>query len=118
MRLNFEIISQDPPATSSPIVTDAVRQAVKGLSSGVSMMDMVSHAYHDSLFIAQVTATAMIFVPCKNGWSHRPDEYASPLDIANGVRVLALTMAELAGPGPNGEGVSMVVSAKGGHDEL
>ena len=20
----------------------------------------------------------MIFIPCRNGWSHRPDEYASP----------------------------------------
>jgi ureidoglycolate amidohydrolase len=38
----------------------------------------------------------MIFIPCKNGWSHRPDEFASARDIANGVHVLALTMAKLS----------------------
>lgn len=39
----------------------------------------------------------MIFIPCKNGWSHRPDEFSSAKDIANGVAVLAHTMASLAG---------------------
>lgn len=39
----------------------------------------------------------MIFIPCRNGWSHRPDEFSSPTAIAGGVRVLALTMAELSG---------------------
>ena len=39
----------------------------------------------------------MIFIPCRNGLSHHPDEYASPEDIARGVRTLALTLAQLAG---------------------
>lgn len=34
---------------------------------------------------------------CRNGWSHRPEEYASPDHIATGVTVLAHTMARLAG---------------------
>lgn len=41
-------------------------------------------------------AAGMIFIPCKNGWSHRPDEFATEKDIGNGVAVLALTMAELS----------------------
>lgn len=47
--------------------------------------------------MAHIAPAGMIFIPCKNGWSHRPDEYASPGDIENGVRTLALTLAELAG---------------------
>ena len=39
----------------------------------------------------------MIFIPCRGGWSHRPDEYASPGDIELGVKALALTLARLAG---------------------
>ena len=39
----------------------------------------------------------MIFIPCRNGWSHRPDEFAAPADIERGVRALALTLAPLAG---------------------
>lgn len=35
----------------------------------------------------QIAPTGMIFIPCRNGWSHRPDEHASPEDIARGVKV-------------------------------
>jgi acetylornithine deacetylase/succinyl-diaminopimelate desuccinylase-like protein len=38
----------------------------------------------------------MIFIPCKDGVSHRPDEFSSVKDIQQGVQVLALTMAELS----------------------
>jgi ureidoglycolate amidohydrolase len=38
----------------------------------------------------------MIFIPCRGGISHRPDEYSSPENIAQGARVLALTLAKLA----------------------
>ncbi len=46
---------------------------------------------------AQIAPTGMIFIPCRGGWSHRPDEYASPRDIEVGVKALALTLARLAG---------------------
>ena len=39
----------------------------------------------------------MIFIPCRNGWSHRPDEFASVKNIENGAHVLALAMASLSG---------------------
>jgi N-carbamoyl-L-amino-acid hydrolase len=38
----------------------------------------------------------MLFIPCRNGVSHRPDEYATPESIALGTRVLALALAQLA----------------------
>lgn len=41
--------------------------------------------------------TAMIFIPCFKGYSHRTDEFSAPHEIANGVGMLALTMAELSG---------------------
>jgi acetylornithine deacetylase/succinyl-diaminopimelate desuccinylase-like protein len=58
---------------------------------------MISRAYHDALFMARLAPTGMIFIPCRNGFSHRPDEYSSPAEIAAGVQTLALTLAELAG---------------------
>lgn len=45
----------------------------------------------------QIAPTAMLFIPCRGGVSHRPDEYASPGDIERGVRALALVLAELSG---------------------
>ncbi len=50
-----------------------------------------------SLCLAQIAPTGMIFIPCRGGWSHRPDEYALPRDIEVGVKALALTLARLAG---------------------
>jgi N-carbamoyl-L-amino-acid hydrolase len=38
----------------------------------------------------------MIFIPCHQGISHRPDEYASTEAIAAGADVLAETLAQLA----------------------
>jgi N-carbamoyl-L-amino-acid hydrolase len=39
----------------------------------------------------------MIFIPCRHGISHRPDEYAAPEAISHGAEVLADTLASLAG---------------------
>lgn len=55
----------------------------------------------------------MIFIPCRQGWSHRPDEFAAHDDIGRGVEVLALTMARLAGAAP-----PTWTSADGSHTEL
>jgi ureidoglycolate amidohydrolase len=38
----------------------------------------------------------MVFIPCRGGVSHRPDEYSSPHEIENGVKVLASTLAKLS----------------------
>jgi acetylornithine deacetylase/succinyl-diaminopimelate desuccinylase-like protein len=54
---------------------------------------MISRAYHDSLFLAQICPTTMIFIPCHKGYSHRPDEFSSLEQIETGVRVLAETLA-------------------------
>jgi N-carbamoyl-L-amino-acid hydrolase len=38
----------------------------------------------------------MLFIPCRNGVSHRPDEYTPPEAIAAGVAVLAETLRQLS----------------------
>jgi ureidoglycolate amidohydrolase len=63
---------------------------------GVPYKKMVSRAYHDSLFMARIAPIAMIFIPCRNGVSHRPDEYAAPADIALGAHILASVLGKLA----------------------
>ena len=56
-----------------------------------------SRAYHDALLVSRVAPAGMLFVRCLNGWSHRPDEFASASDLELGVKALALALAELAG---------------------
>jgi acetylornithine deacetylase/succinyl-diaminopimelate desuccinylase-like protein len=58
---------------------------------------MISRAYHDALFMARIAPTGMIFIPCRGGISHRPEESTEPEQIARGIAALALTLARLAG---------------------
>lgn len=92
--INKELLNADAPADSDPEILDALTQSCK--KHEVKFTSMVSRAYHDSLFMARVAPIAMLFIPCRNGYSHRPDEYASPEDIARGTLVLAETLAALS----------------------
>ncbi|MGD0798759.1 MAG: M20 family metallo-hydrolase [Acidobacteriaceae bacterium] len=94
VRIAEALINADEPATCSPEVVGVIDEVCRGL--GVAPKHMVSRAYHDSLFMARVAPIAMIFIPCRGGVSHRPDEYASPTDIALGARVLASALGNLA----------------------
>lgn len=90
-----EMLNADPPAQCAPSVVAALTQACE--VHGLPFDLMTSRAYHDSLFMSRVAPTAMLFIPCRGGVSHRPDEYASPEDIARGALVLAEAIARLAG---------------------
>ncbi|GEM82879.1 M20 family metallo-hydrolase [Meiothermus hypogaeus] len=94
IKYSVDIINIDPPAKSGSEVLKALVEACG--DAGVKFKLMVSRAYHDSLFMARIAPTAMLFIPCREGVSHRPDEYASPEDIALGTYVLALTLAKLS----------------------
>jgi N-carbamoyl-L-amino-acid hydrolase len=94
VRMEFEEINADPPAAGDPKTVEIAEKVCAQL--GLKSLRMVSRAYHDSLFMARVSPTTMIFIPCRNGWSHRPEEFASTEHIASGAEVLAHTMARLA----------------------
>lgn len=90
----IEVINADAPAVCDHRICTAIAASCE--EQRFSYLKMVSRAYHDSLFMSRVCPTAMIFIPCRNGVSHRPDEYASEEAITNGIRVLAETLARLA----------------------
>ncbi|WP_263374264.1 M20 family metallo-hydrolase [Granulicella aggregans] len=95
-RVTFEeeLVNADAPAQSSPHIVETLDAVCAEL--GISPKKMVSRAYHDSLFMARIAPIAMIFIPCRGGVSHRPDEFSSPEDIARGTLVLAHALARLA----------------------
>jgi len=62
----------------------------------LSFERMISRAYHDSLFMSRIAPTAMLFIPRRDGVSHRPDEYSSPEAITQGTLVLADALRRLA----------------------
>ena len=93
--VQMERLNVDPPATCDPKLVECVGAACAELR--LSCRKMISRAYHDTLFMAQLCPATMIFIPCRGGVSHRPDEYSSPVQIERGVRVLAQTLRSLTG---------------------
>jgi N-carbamoyl-L-amino-acid hydrolase len=94
IRYRLELLNADPPARAAPEVLAALVSACQEL--GILFKPLVSRAYHDALFMSRIAPTSMIFIPCRDGVSHRPDEYAEPDDIARGAQVLASALARLS----------------------
>ncbi len=92
--LRREVLNADPPAVCDSVVIDALERACQ--AQGASYQKMISRAYHDSLFMSLIAPVAMLFIPCRGGVSHRPDEYSSPEAIAQGAQVLAAALGGLA----------------------
>ena len=93
--IQIELLNADAPADCAPAIIEAISQSCR--EHELNFLPMVSRAYHDSLFVARIAPVAMLFIPCRNGYSHRPDEYSHPDDIARGTLVLAETLAALSG---------------------
>jgi ureidoglycolate amidohydrolase len=89
-----ELVNADAPTECSPHIIQMIEDIC--VDEEIPFKKMVSRAYHDSSFMAHIAPVGMIFIPCRLGVSHKPDEYASTEDIATGTRVLALALARLA----------------------
>jgi ureidoglycolate amidohydrolase len=90
-----EFVNADAPGDCAANIIETLSESCR--KHRLSFLTMVSRAYHDSLFMSRIAPVGMLFIPCRNGYSHRPDEYASPDDIARGTLVLAETLGSLAG---------------------
>ena len=92
--ITTHLVNADPPAACDREILTALE--LSAAEAGKTSKRLVSRAYHDSLFMARITPVAMLFIPCRRGLSHHPDEYASPAWIEAGVQVLARTLARLS----------------------
>lgn len=85
---------QAVPATR---MDDRIVSTLEGAAaaSGEPFTTMVSGAAHDTMCVADRVPTAMVFVPCRDGLSHTPQEDADPADAALGVNVMIGAIHEL-----------------------
>jgi N-carbamoyl-L-amino-acid hydrolase len=93
-RVQVETISADTPVPMDPAIIGTIEGACRRL--GYAFQRMPSGAGHDAMNMARIAPAGMIFIPCRGGISHNPDEYASPDDIVRGMDVLTETLATLA----------------------
>jgi len=90
----IEIIAQDYPVEMHPAMIREIEEAVK--SVGVEYMTMPSGAGHDAMHWAEAVPTGMIFIPCRDGISHNPAEFAEMDDIVTGAEVLDKVIRKLS----------------------
>lgn len=90
----IEPVYRKPPAALSPRIQDSIQQAAR--QEGLSVRSLPSGAGHDAASFAPHVPSGMIFVPCRNGISHRPEESITRQQAANGCQVLLRTLLLLA----------------------
>jgi hydantoinase/carbamoylase family amidase len=95
LELEVAAIVEDAPVACDARVVEAATDAAREL--GLPFRRMISGAYHDAMIMGARVPIGMIFVPSAGGISHHPDEFTDPDDLERGVRVLAGTLARLAG---------------------
>jgi N-carbamoyl-L-amino-acid hydrolase len=93
-RVQVETLSTDTPVPMDPALIEIIEAACR--RARVACRRMPSGAGHDAMNMAKLAPAGMIFIPCRQGVSHNPDEYASPEDIMTGIEVLTATLFELA----------------------
>lgn len=72
----------------SPVVLHGTVHSLlarSGAELGLDFISMPSGASHDAAHIANLIPTGMVFVPCREGISHSPEEHADPEPIAHAV---------------------------------
>jgi allantoate deiminase len=84
-----------PPVPMAAELMDTLERCAAAL--GASTLRLPSGAGHDAQVIAEHVPAAMVFVPCRGGVSHSPDELADPAHCELGARVLAAALESLAG---------------------
>ena len=88
-------VSRLPLATlSDRQAGDLRRDRARGACSRVRAIsasattDLASGAGHDAGFMSRICKSAMVFVPCKGGKSHVPEEWSDREQIAAGAAVI------------------------------
>jgi N-carbamoyl-L-amino-acid hydrolase len=76
----------------------ALRDAAERL--GEPWLELRSGAGHDAVYVARSIPAAMLFIPCRNGISHSPEEHAEPEHVRAGCDVLLHAVLERAGVSP------------------
>ena len=83
----------EEPVPTPPRMQEAVASAAADL--GIEAMRLPSRASHDAARLAPIAPVGMVFIPCRDGRSHCPEEWAALDDIVRGTRVLGQALLRL-----------------------
>jgi N-carbamoyl-L-amino-acid hydrolase len=93
-------VAIDPYATFGPVAFDPALGALlrdKAQAHQLVTRDLIAAAGHDSVLIAPLCPSAMLFVPSVGGITHNPREYSTREHVARGAQVMLEAILALAG---------------------
>ena len=86
LELASELVQENNAVPCDPTLRRQLLDAIEAVAG--TRRELPSGAGHDAVMLATAMPVGMVFVRCRNGLSHHPDEYASPEDIAVALKVL------------------------------
>jgi allantoate deiminase len=78
--VQWEVLQESKAVHCQPRLRRLLERAVE--ASGYPLMTLPSGAGHDAVVMAELTDIAMLFVRCRGGISHHPDEAVAVEDVA------------------------------------
>ena len=92
-KVNFQDLMFSPYIEMNKDINESLKKSAKDLNYTFVSMD--SGAGHDTAHLAKVSKASIIFIPCKNGLSHCPEEYTKSLNIKKGSEVILKSILDL-----------------------
>lgn len=93
--VTYAVRREIAPTPMDPAIVEALAAATE--RTGEPWRRMPSGAAHDTMNVARRIPSAMLFVPCREGISHAPEEHAEPADAARAAHVVLEAVAGLTG---------------------
>jgi len=95
MRVNREVVHETAAVKCSEKLSMLLGQAVKQRQKRI--IRLASGAGHDAAMMAGIVPVAMLFLRCRGGVSHHPDESVKPGDVKIALDILNGFLQSLAG---------------------
>jgi allantoate deiminase len=86
LSLQLDVTHENRTVPCAPWLKQQVAEAIE--AEGFAVFELPSGAGHDGMAMIDIADIGMIFVRCRGGVSHHPDEHVEPADADAGARVL------------------------------
>ena len=86
LALQIDVTHENRTVPCAPWLKSQVAEAIGG--EGYRVFELPSGAGHDGMAMIDIADVAMVFVRCRGGVSHHPDEHVEVADADAGARVL------------------------------
>ena len=92
-RAAFDLVSSSEPAAADSGLMALLGEAAQELN--LPTMRLASGAGHDALFVSHLAPMAMVFIPCREGKSHCPEEWAEKEHLRDGADTILRAVIKL-----------------------